>query len=299
MGETSTSGEPAQTSLDDIDEDENDDDDDDPAVKETPARKLRSLKAICRTLLESAHIHKPVDASWVRKSAFAKDPISDEECNVVCMIVNTLRPCVPRRNHRIKQDGTKTSIPPPVVCLRAPIVLISNAVMHATKHPEFARRIAPHSSVGTPIAPILGAPGLYETLCRPKSGYFDVKDHIGRAITNAAEVTSPAENKRSVLGGFFDIELVEKICSKHDLDFAQRRKENNRDYGDNWKIEFSKCGKSVQELEYEVAEVSTDVANLEKEIRVMKTEIEKLTNDKRTLPRTVLQLRPKAPTDSG
>lgn len=186
------------------------------------AHKLRGLKAICRTLLESAHIHQRVNASWVRKSAFAKDVISDEECRVVCLIVNTLRPYVPRRNHRVKRDGSKTSTPPPLVCLRAPIVLISNAVMRATGHPDFTRSIASHSSVGTPITLILGAQGFYETLCRSDPGYFDVKDHSGRLITDIASVTNPPENKRSVLGAFMDFDLVEKICSRHDLDFIGR-----------------------------------------------------------------------------
>ena len=163
-----------------------------------------------------------MDVYWVRKSAFAKEPISDAECKVVCNIVNTLRPFVPRRNHRTKPDGTRTSLHPPLVCLRAPIVIISNAILCATGHPEFTSKISPHSSAGAPTALILNASGIYETLCQRKEGCFNVKDRAGNFISAIAHVTTPVENKDAVLGGFLDLGQVKKICSKHDLDFIGR-----------------------------------------------------------------------------
>ena len=167
-------------------------------------------------------MHVAVDAGWVRKSGFAKQEITDKECQVVCLIVNTLRPYVPRRRRRTIPDGTRVDSPPPNVCLRAPIVLIANAVLRITNHSEFTRKVVPHSSTGTPSALILGPQGFYETLCRKLPGFFDAHDHKGDIITNIAHVTSPSENKRAVIGGFLDMERVDKICRDHDLIFQNR-----------------------------------------------------------------------------
>lgn len=138
------------------------------------------------------------------------------------MIVNNLRPYVPRRQNRIKPDGTRTNLPPAHVCLRVPIVLIANAVQRATGHSEYTRKIAPHSTAGTPEALILGATGFYETLCRSGPGYFDVHDHDGNSITSIAKVTRPVENKRAVIGAFLDLDKIDDICSKHGIVFADR-----------------------------------------------------------------------------
>jgi hypothetical protein len=186
-----------------------------------PAAKLDKLEAICRTLLESPNVERKVDAKYIRKSAFAKE-VSDRECKVACMIVNALRPFIPRRSERTKSDGSRTNLPPPHVCLRAPFLIIANTIFRITGHPEFAREIAPHASTGRPNALILGAAGFYQALCRSGAGYFDVKDGNGTPITSIAKVTNPTENKEAVLGAFLDLRRVELTCNEQGIEFSDR-----------------------------------------------------------------------------
>ncbi|KAK3822833.1 MAG: hypothetical protein J3Q66DRAFT_424239 [Benniella sp.] len=168
------------------------DDDDD-----IPADKFNKLKAICRILLESSHIERKADAKHIRKSAFAEE-ISDREY------------------------GSRTNLPPPHVCLRAPFLMIANTIFRITGHPEFARDIAPHASIGRPNALILGATGSYEALRRSGAGYFDVKDGNGTPITSIAKVTNPAKNKEAVLGAFLDLRRVKQICNEQGIEFSNR-----------------------------------------------------------------------------
>ncbi|KAF9920056.1 hypothetical protein BGZ65_011583, partial [Modicella reniformis] len=142
------------------------------------------------------------------------------------------------------------------------------------------------------------AQGFYEALCQPLPGYFDVYDHNGGAITGVGKVTNPAENKRAVIGGFLDLDRVDRICSDHDLVFVgrngypvisqidKRRKDRRPQNKNNWHEEYARSGKSIQGVELEASVASMDVSKLEKDVKGIKKEIDGLTREKKSLAAT-------------
>ncbi|KAG0301631.1 hypothetical protein BGZ99_003378, partial [Dissophora globulifera] len=181
--------------------------------------------------------------------------------------------------------------------------MIANAVLRATGYAGFTRRLSPHSSLGTPDALILGAPGFFEVLCRGRNGNFDVKDSNGDYITSVAKVTTPPENKRAVIGAFLDLNRVEEKCAEHGITFIgrvmyvnrftlrlvgrqikhgegrkgypvisqidQRKKAKPKklDSSSKWRTEFLQSKISIQDLEMEAEAAKVEVSEVEKNIR--------------------------------
>ncbi|KAF9948128.1 hypothetical protein BGZ72_009918 [Mortierella alpina] len=160
-----------------------------------------------------------VDRAWIRKKAFRGSKFEDAECDVVLQLGKLLGPYVPKRRPAI--DGVKTRAAIAHVALRAPLALIANAVLRITGYAEFTRRLAPQISVGARHALAIGAVGVYEVLSGG-SGAFVVKDRHGHVVTSRAQITADPENKNAVLGAFFDLSVIDKICSDHGLQFRQR-----------------------------------------------------------------------------
>lgn len=188
--------------------------------KEPSRKKLKSLQALLRILLESPSRIEAYTIEQVQESAFKDHDFTTAELEVVKLLVNQLRPFMPRRWKT--EDGESYRSHTPHVVLRSPIVVLANAVLRVTGHNDFARRIAPHVSTGDIHSLHLGAMQLFETLCSGEKDFFDVKDINGNPLTNVANVTSPKSNKDAVFGAFFNIPRINEICTAHGIRFTNR-----------------------------------------------------------------------------
>ncbi|KAF9974237.1 hypothetical protein BGZ75_000912, partial [Mortierella antarctica] len=196
-------------------------DDDSISTEKEPTRaRLKALQVLLKMLVESPHIEDEINTAWVRRSGFAKDEFSDKECSVVAELANLFRPYTPKR--RPAQEGSKTEKSLAHVALRAPFVLIGNAILRASGYPEFTRKIAPQISAGSVHAMQLGPVGFYEAFCSENENQFDIQDSTGNRITSVKAVTSPPSNKEIVLESFLDMVAVKRICRRHGLTFANR-----------------------------------------------------------------------------
>ncbi|KAF9342909.1 hypothetical protein BGX34_007488, partial [Mortierella sp. NVP85] len=185
--------------------------------KEPSRRKLQSLQAVLKMLVESPKIQRTIRPDYVKKSGFAGNDFTDHECQVVAELANTLRPFIPKRRKRSDDKGFQDSLAH--VALRAPIVMIANSVLRATGYSNFTRRISPQPSTASLHGLQLGAVGLYETLCGKGERQFDVQDSDGEKITNYLTVQSSAAMKQTLFASFFDVKKMNEICSKHGLVF--------------------------------------------------------------------------------
>lgn len=188
--------------------------------KEPSRKRLRCIQAILKSLLESPSIHQDIDANWVKKTSFKGSDLTESECRLIAQLANTLRPYVPKR--RRNPDGGGFIDPAPHVGLRAPLVMISNAVLRATGYVSFARKIAPQVSPSKLHGLALGGVGIFEALCKASEEQFDIKDAHGAPLTYYRDITSYPENKRFVFGAFFNLDRIESLCSSHGLKFCQR-----------------------------------------------------------------------------
>ncbi|KAF9969012.1 hypothetical protein BGZ75_003210, partial [Mortierella antarctica] len=109
-----------------------------PEQKESSRARLRALQSILKMLLESPRLQETVNGEWVRKSGFAKEEITDLECEVVADLTNKLRPYIPKRQGQGGKDK-----PIAHVAIRAQFVLIANSIVRAAGYPDFSRQISP------------------------------------------------------------------------------------------------------------------------------------------------------------
>ncbi|KAF9999497.1 hypothetical protein BGZ65_005153 [Modicella reniformis] len=116
------------------------------AKKEPGGRTLRRLQALIKVLLESPSAKAQFDLDHVKQSVFKGCSFSEEELQVALRIINFLRPFVPRRWKSAHDKNYRQHTPH--VALRAPLTIISNAVLRLLGRGEFTRRIAPHVAKG-------------------------------------------------------------------------------------------------------------------------------------------------------
>ncbi|KAF9995520.1 hypothetical protein BGZ65_008840, partial [Modicella reniformis] len=168
-------------------------------VEKEPSRaRLRSLQAVLKLLIESPSLQHSVDRTWVKKTAFNGDDFTVNEIKVVVRLANALRPYAPKRwQSRDDNDGSSFRDHTAHVTLRAPIVLIANAVLRATGYSHFARRVSPQPAVSSVHALHLGAQGMYEVLCAADPGHYDIVDAAGNPLTSMPNVTLPRANIRA------------------------------------------------------------------------------------------------------
>ncbi|KAG0317131.1 hypothetical protein BGZ99_006503, partial [Dissophora globulifera] len=204
--------------LDDF-EDTGEVDGDPSGSKESTRPQLLALEKVLKMLLESPALTDPVDGNYVAKCAHKGKVFTSKECNVVAYLANVLRPFVPKR--RIGESG-RTVAPLGHVALRAPVVMIANAVLRATGFAKFTRLISPQVSPSSTHSLCLGAREVYEVFCGQAQGRFDIKDPSGVPITSVPQVTSSPENKRAIFGSFLDLVKVADICKRHGLEFSDR-----------------------------------------------------------------------------
>jgi len=187
--------------------------------KDSPAQRLVALQVVLKTLLESPSIKHRISAEYVEGMAHHGKKFTRKESKTVADLANILRPYVPKR--RFGKRG-KTKEPINNVALRAPVVLIANAVLRATGYHNFTRSIAPEVSPSSTHALHMGAVAIYEIFASSQNKLFDIMDANGAPLTAIAKVTKPQENKEAVIGAFFDIGKVKSICSRHGLEFVNR-----------------------------------------------------------------------------
>ncbi|KAI8351002.1 hypothetical protein B0O80DRAFT_120237 [Mortierella sp. GBAus27b] len=208
----------------DLEEDEQEenqmDGGDSDGTKEPSRAHLKSLQGLLKVLLESPALSdRKINGNYVKKSAFVGNKFTTKECDVVAKIVNTLRPFVPKRRINPKNTGPKTLTPIAHVTLRAPIMIIANAVLRMTGYPHFTRRISPHVSPSSTHTLHLDAIGMYEVLCPKAAGHFDVLDTDRNLLTTVANVRA---NKEAIFGAFFNTDKMQQLCRQHGLKFADR-----------------------------------------------------------------------------
>ena len=198
--------------------------------KEPTRARLRALQAVLKILIESPAIQNGVvTKNWVKRTAFNGEDFTDKELGVVAYLATVLRPYAPKKwQNQDDGDGSRYRDHTAHVTLRAPIVLIANAVLRATGYSRFARRVSPQPTVSSVHALHLGPAGIYEVLCQADAGHFDIVDAAGNPLTIIANVTSPRANIRAAFKAFFDMDKVEGICKAHGLRFADRYVPPNR-----------------------------------------------------------------------
>ncbi|KAG0311651.1 hypothetical protein BGZ99_009999, partial [Dissophora globulifera] len=187
--------------------------------KESTRPQLLALEKVLKMLLGSPALTNPVDGNYVAKCTHKGKVFTSRECNVVAYLANVLRPFVPKR--RIGESG-RTVAPLGHVALRAPVVMIANAVLRATGFAKFTRLISPQVSPSSTHSLCLGTREVYEVFCGQAQGRFDIKDPSGVPITSVSQATSSPENKKAIFGSFLDLVKVANICKRHGLEFSDR-----------------------------------------------------------------------------
>lgn len=178
------------------------------------------MQAILKVLLESDTIQGKITRTWIEKTAFTGTKFTEKEFSVMILLANALRPYVPKR--RPGKDGQHSQPPLPHVALRCPIVMIANSVLRATGYSQYARQISPTTSISEIHAMSLGPVGIYEVFCSRAQKQFDIQDINGVALTNRQRITQDPNNKRAVIGAFFDLQKIDAICKSHGLEFRNR-----------------------------------------------------------------------------
>ncbi|KAF9972997.1 hypothetical protein BGZ73_003796 [Actinomortierella ambigua] len=93
---------------------------------------------------------------------------------------------------------------------------------------DLASRLSPYfprrwlTEDGDTHALQLGPQQLFETLCAPTPGHFDIAGANGMLLTGVADVTASKGNKKTVFSSFFDLSKIESLCRDHGLQFRDR-----------------------------------------------------------------------------
>ena len=185
-----------------------------------PSRdKLRSMQGLLKVLLESPFLpSNVVDWEYVQQSAFVGSNFDQTQCEVIAKIVNVLRPYVPKRQIN-EGPGRKTKAPMAHVALRAPLVMIANAVLRSAGYPHFTRSISPEVSPSSTHALHLDATAIFEILCLPGPNHFDVLDTDRKPLTQAKLAR---DHKQAVIGAFFNVGKAQQLCQDQKMMFANR-----------------------------------------------------------------------------
>ncbi|KAF9579520.1 hypothetical protein BGW38_004193, partial [Lunasporangiospora selenospora] len=190
-----------------------------------PSRAVpMSLRTVLRKLLESSTIGHAIDGNWVKKSARGEIKFTNRQCSVVAKLANVLRHFVAKR--RIDGDAAnqnRTRAPLAHVALMASMAIIANAILRSSGYAHFTRLLSPQipPPSSSTHALLLGAKGMYETLCSRAPGHFDIHDSNGLPLTNGNTVP---DHKEAVFGAFFDLTKINRVCRKHGLNQYQKHK---------------------------------------------------------------------------
>ncbi|KAG0203990.1 hypothetical protein BGX28_003918 [Mortierella sp. GBA30] len=171
--------------------------DDDVVEKDEPESSGAQIKRVVSTLVHFPSIQHTVNTNHVSKALHKTTTCTVKELQAVRDIVNLLRPYAPKRvptEHGLRGHT-------PFSALRAPMVLLAQAVLQVLHLHRFTR----HLSLGH----LRG------------SDCFDIKSESGNTITTVPDA-SRDQNKASVLGAFFNITLMRQHCRHFRIEFAHR-----------------------------------------------------------------------------
>ncbi|GJJ74906.1 hypothetical protein EMPS_07264 [Entomortierella parvispora] len=259
----------------------------------------------------------------IKDTVYKGTSFTENQLMVAQKIINALRPYVPRRWRNAQDDDYRPHTPH--IVLRAPIVLISNAILRLLGQVEFTRRLSPVISSGKLHGLHLGARHIYEVLSGPMGGRYDINGDLG-IITNVTDCVGSLMAKRAVFANFFDIDKIDAICKKHGFQFGTRmsfvdeftlnmsgpqigdtRYPIRSAFDDNrkaskglsngktarWRIEFERSGLSKGDVEHqvEIAKASVEMKAKEregprKEIVSLRRDCNQLNSNIRALPRS-------------
>lgn len=185
---------------------------------DTPGRKLCALQAILKALIESPSIEGQINEDDVRTNAHIGTQLNDNEIQVLVKLGNLLRPYTPRKRSRGRAGENSV----PHVALRAPLVIIANAVLRYTGYLKFCRRIALQVSTGAFYALPLGSVGVYEVFGGSGPDRFDLFDGNATLVSNVTVAIRSESDRQAMIGCLFDLNKSDAICRKHQLQFANR-----------------------------------------------------------------------------
>ncbi|KAG0264880.1 hypothetical protein DFQ27_000940 [Actinomortierella ambigua] len=152
----------------------------------------------------------------VKKCAFKKDDLKQQEIRTIVKITKLLRPFVPKRCPN--KDCTGERAHTPHVVTRDPIVMIANAVLQATGYSKFAQRLVPLVSGMSVHSLHLGTNTLYEALCSSEAHRLDAVDSSGIIFRSPAHAMSSDENSQPLYKAFFfNTEKIKSTCKAHGL----------------------------------------------------------------------------------
>ncbi|KAF9165831.1 hypothetical protein DFQ26_009276 [Actinomortierella ambigua] len=158
----------------------------------------------------------PKFALEVKKCAFKKDDLKQQEIRTIVKITKLLRPFVPKRCPNKDRTGERAHTPH--VVTRDPIVIIANAVLQATGYSKFAERLVPQVSGMSVHSLHLGTNTLYEALCSSEAHRLDAVDSSGIIFRSPAHAMSSDENSQPLYKAFFfNTEKVKSTCKAHGL----------------------------------------------------------------------------------
>ncbi|KAG2220430.1 hypothetical protein INT45_000655 [Circinella minor] len=240
--------------------------------KESTSRTIRSLVAVVTTLVKSSDTGHEIEASDVKKLVYSSSTIGDHELAAAAEVINLLRPYVPKSSKGQDPDCSMFTL--------APLAFITITVLRAVGLPKQAWEMS-HKAEDV-IALPLSARALYELF----SNYYTIYHRDETPITSHAEA---GKNQKETIGGFFDIQIIDKICKKHHLQPLWSMKFVNR-YTIQWLsykvISSSNAASPTQstdtkrrqqkkslndnekeQLQEEISKVKTEVNDLRKELK--------------------------------
>lgn len=184
---------------------------------ESSGKQIMRLFAVVNTLVHSPRIRHQVNTNYVSKAFSGTTKCTTKELQAVRDVVNLLRPYAPKRVPT--NNGYRAHTP--CVALRAPMVLLAQAVLQTLGLSSFTRRLSPWPSAGSTVGLQISSGVLFELLCSSKPDQFDIQDLHGNAITNVPNASRP-QNKTAVLGSFFNMTLIQQRCRQFRIEFADQ-----------------------------------------------------------------------------
>ena len=162
--------------------------------------RLISLKAIIRNILLSNDLHTVISKETLKEHLH---DISNEEADVVLLIINSLIPYIPSKEHSF------------TIMHQLPFVLLANEILELTGYKKFTRKICP-----TPVirdhALTVDGPALYYMLTRKGSNPLHLFDYDGYWI-DSEEVARRHQDE--VFGAIFDMKVIHDTCQDYNLTF--------------------------------------------------------------------------------
>ncbi|KAI7858903.1 hypothetical protein BDC45DRAFT_594413 [Circinella umbellata] len=240
--------------------------------KESTSKTIRSLVAVITTMVKSPDTSNEVDVSDIKKLVYSSSTIGEHELTAAADIINLLRPYVPKAPKGQHPDCSMFTL--------APLAFITNTVLRAVGLPKQAWQMG-HKAEDV-IALPLSARALYELF----SDYYTIYHRDETPITSSGEA---GRYQKETIGGFFDIQIIDKICKKHHLQPSWSMKFVNR-YTIQWlgyKVISSSNTMSPtqsadtkrrqqkkslndnekEQLQEEISKVKTEVNDLRKELK--------------------------------